>query len=71
MNCVKCGKPATKRYSPDLDIRGIGSCDGCSDSVFMAYAVLMQGSRDGSENIGAQMIEEWQEELKKGDKRDE
>lgn len=27
MKCIKCGKPATKRYSPDLDIKGIGMCD--------------------------------------------
>lgn len=27
MNCVKCGKPATKVYKPDLDVTGIGMCD--------------------------------------------
>jgi hypothetical protein len=27
MTCIKCGKPATKRFSPDLDIQGIGACD--------------------------------------------
>ena len=27
MTCIKCGVPATKRYSPDLDIEGIGMCD--------------------------------------------
>ena len=25
MECIKCGAPAIKRYSPDLDIKGIGS----------------------------------------------
>ena len=27
MNCIKCGKEATKKYSPDLDVKGIGMCD--------------------------------------------
>lgn len=27
MTCIKCGKPATKRFSPDLDIEGMGACD--------------------------------------------
>jgi hypothetical protein len=27
MNCIKCGKPATKVYKPDLDVTGIGMCD--------------------------------------------
>jgi hypothetical protein len=27
LKCIKCEKPATIRYSPDLDIEGIGMCD--------------------------------------------
>ncbi len=33
MTCIKCGKPATKRYSPDLDIKGIGMCDEHKDEI--------------------------------------
>ena len=33
MNCIKCGKPATKRYSPDLDIKGIGMCDEHEEEI--------------------------------------
>ena len=33
MNCIKCGKPATKAYSPDLDIKGIGMCDDHAEEI--------------------------------------
>ena len=26
LKCLKCGKPATGRYTPDLDIKGVGFC---------------------------------------------
>ncbi len=39
MECVKCGKPATKRYSPDLDIKGIGMCAEHTDEVMMDLLV--------------------------------
>lgn len=35
MNCIKCNKPATKRFSPDLDIKGIGACDKHADEIEM------------------------------------
>ena len=31
--CVKCGKKATKRYSPDLDLNGIGMCDDHAEEI--------------------------------------
>lgn len=33
MKCIKCGKPATKRFSPDLDIKGIGACDEHAEEI--------------------------------------
>ena len=33
MECVKCGAKATKRYSPDLDIKGIGMCDEHAEEI--------------------------------------
>ena len=33
MKCIKCGALATKRYSPDLDIKGIGMCDEHEEEI--------------------------------------
>lgn len=33
MNCIKCGKPADKKYSPDLDIKGIGMCNRHEEEI--------------------------------------
>ncbi len=62
LQCVKCGEPATRRFSPDLDIEGIGSCDNCLDDVRMAYASLIMGGDE--DNIGQQLIEGWQKKLR-------
>jgi hypothetical protein len=35
LTCIKCGAPATKRYSPDLDIKGIGMCDEHEEEIRM------------------------------------
>ena len=39
MECVKCGAVATKKYSPDLDIKGIGMCAEHTDEVMMDLMV--------------------------------
>lgn len=39
MNCIKCGAIATKRYSPDLDIKGIGMCAEHADEITMDLIV--------------------------------
>jgi len=31
--CVKCGEPATTRFSPDLDIDGIYACDEHKEKI--------------------------------------
>lgn len=33
MTCIKCGKPATKAYKPDLDVTGIGMCDDHAEEI--------------------------------------
>jgi hypothetical protein len=33
MECIKCGAPATKKYSPDLDVKGIGMCDEHEEEI--------------------------------------
>lgn len=40
MTCVKCGKPAIKYLSPDLDIKGIWACEEHKELVHMAYIAL-------------------------------
>ena len=39
MKCIKCGKPATKKYSPDLDIEGIGMCSEHQEEITMDILV--------------------------------
>lgn len=31
--CIKCGKPAYKVYSPDLDVKGIGMCSEHQEEI--------------------------------------
>jgi len=44
MKCIKCGKKATKRYSPDLDIKGIGMCDEHKEEVTKDIFVATAGN---------------------------
>lgn len=39
LTCIKCGAPATKRYSPDLDVKGIGMCDEHEEEVMLDLLV--------------------------------
>ena len=39
LRCIKCGALATKRYSPDLDIKGIGMCAEHTDEIMMDLMV--------------------------------
>lgn len=39
LTCIKCGALATKRYSPDLDIKGIGMCAEHTDEIMMDLMV--------------------------------
>ena len=41
MKCSICNKQATGRYSPDLDINGIGFCKEHEESVQIAYYLLI------------------------------
>ena len=40
-NCIKCGKTATKRYSPDLDLNGIGMCDEHEEEIRKDLMIAM------------------------------
>ncbi len=39
LTCIKCGALATKRYSPDLDVKGIGMCDEHEEEVMLDLLV--------------------------------
>jgi hypothetical protein len=51
MKCVVCGKKAIKRYSPDLDIRGIGACKKHEERVILAYTALISGDEEMYKNL--------------------
>jgi len=40
--CHKCGKPATGRYSPDMDIAGLAFCDKHQELMAAAFYCLLQ-----------------------------
>ena len=42
MQCIKCGNMATKSYSPDMDIKGLGTCEIDMQDVFIAYMMIVQ-----------------------------
>lgn len=45
MECVKCGAPATKRFSPDLDINGIGMCNEHEEEIKMDLLIAQFDKR--------------------------
>ena len=46
-----CGKKATKRFSPDLDIKGIGACKKHVKQVQIGYIALITGQEKNAFNI--------------------
>lgn len=45
--CEICGKKVAFRFSPDMDIAGIGSCKKHKDDVGIAYLILItQGEKE-------------------------
>jgi len=41
MKCEICNGEAVYRFSPDVDIEGLGACDKDKESVQMAYIILL------------------------------
>ena len=41
MKCEICGEEAVYRFSPDLDIDGLGSCEVHKGNVEIAYYILL------------------------------
>ena len=44
--CHKCGKPATGRYSPDMDIAGLAFCDEHKELMAAAFYCLLQNDTE-------------------------
>jgi hypothetical protein len=59
MQCIKCGNPATKRYSPDLDINGIGMCDEHEEEIKMD---LLVASFEGWDKFEKKYLKEKKDE---------
>ena len=43
--CIKCGIPSTKKYSPDLDIKGIGMCDEHEEEIKLDLLITQFDSK--------------------------
>jgi hypothetical protein len=44
--CVICNKYAKFRFSPDLDISGLGACNKHLEDVRIIYSLLLSGNED-------------------------
>ena len=44
--CHKCGKPATGRYSPDMDIAGLAFCDEHQELMAAAFYCLIKNDTE-------------------------
>ena len=44
--CHKCKKPATGRYSPDMDIAGLAFCDEHKELMAAAFYCLLQNDME-------------------------
>lgn len=51
IKCIKCGKDGIGRYSPDLDIDGIGFCKEHQEDVMLGYAALISGDKEMAESF--------------------
>ena len=43
--CHKCGKPATGRYSPDMDIAGLAFCDEHQELMALGFYLLLKNEK--------------------------
>ena len=41
MKCEACGNEAVYRFSPDLDIDGLGACEEHEKVIQLAYTILI------------------------------
>ena len=46
MKCEICKEEAIFRFSPDLDINGLGSCEKHKQDMQIAYLILLTGGEE-------------------------
>jgi len=51
MKCEVCQEEAFVRFSPDLDIDGLGACEKHKDDVDMAYIILITSGKEEYEKF--------------------
>ena len=51
MKCEMCTQEATHRFSPDLDIDGLGGCDEHKESVQIAYFILLNEGMEAFRSV--------------------
>lgn len=59
--CIICNRRAKWRFSPDLDIWGIGSCEKHLEVVRVAYTLLISSGKEAFEEY----VKHYQEGIKK------
>jgi len=47
LTCLKCGKPAVGRFTPDLDIRGVGFCKRHKIEIWLDIWITMEDGKVG------------------------
>lgn len=52
MKCEICGKKAIYRFSPDMDIEGLGTCKKHKKDMMIAFIILMEkGEKEYNEYL--------------------
>jgi len=51
VKCVICQREAVYSFSPDLDVRGLGSCENHRTEVQRAYEILVYMGEDDYEKF--------------------
>jgi hypothetical protein len=65
MKCIKCGASATKKYSPDLDVTGIGMCDEHEEEIKLDLLITQFDAKGWDRFIKKYNPKENQNEQKK------
>lgn len=61
--CLKCGAPATSRFTVDLDIAGLLTCETCASDVRMV-TMLLCSPNPTSQAAALALTRQWTREQK-------
>ena len=62
MKCEICGKKAVYRFSPDLDIQGLGACRKHKEDMWLAYLLLLQEGKKEYKSFLKEQLKKQKEE---------